>query len=134
MKKVQNWFMRLPVTALSVVLIGIRALAATPAYAALAALPSPSVQDEGSLAKLLCNIVQWFFEIVLVISVIMILYAAYNYMTAGDDTEKTSKARRTLTYAAVGIAVAIIAVGFPSLVSSIIPNGEGVSLSSICIP
>ena len=57
----------------------------------------------------------------------MVLVAAYNYVTAQEDTEKTSKARRTLTYAAVGIAVVLIAYGFPQLVASLFPNNPSVS-------
>jgi hypothetical protein len=54
----------------------------------------------------------------------MVLYAAFTYVTARDDVEKTSRARRTLTYAAIGIAVALMAVGFPQLVGSIFPAGS----------
>jgi len=115
----------------SAVCVGVRMLTATAAYA-VTNPPVTSVTDSAGVANLLCNIVAWFFWIVLTISVIMVLYAAYTYTTAADDQEKTSKARRTLTYAAVGIAVALIAVNFPSIVSTIIPGEAGISTSAIC--
>lgn len=85
------------------------------------------ITTKGQLITLFCSVISWFIAILLGISVIMVLVAAYNYVTAQEDTEKTTKARRTLTYAAVGIAVVLIAYGFPQLVSSLFPNNPGVS-------
>ena len=89
------------------------------------------VTDETDLQQLFCNIIAWFFWIVIVISVIMVLVAAFDYVTAGDDTEKTTRARKRLTYAAVGIAVALIAAGFPSIVASVIPNSPTATVSCL---
>jgi cytochrome bd-type quinol oxidase subunit 2 len=91
------------------------------------------VSDETDLQQLMCNIVDWFFWIVITVSVIMVLVAAFDYITAGDDTEKTSKARRTLTYAAVGIAVALLAAGFPRIVASVLPNTTPTSAEVSCL-
>ena len=57
----------------------------------------------------------------------MALWAAFTYVTAGDDTEKTTKARKILMYAAIGIVVALIADGFPALIGSIfnVPGSSG---------
>jgi hypothetical protein len=90
------------------------------------------ITDEADLQKLLCTIIGWFFWVIIVISVIMVLVAAYDYVTAGDDTEKTSRGRKRLTYAAVGIAVALLAAGVPAVVSSIFPNDPGTTLGDTC--
>jgi flagellar biosynthesis protein FlhB len=90
------------------------------------------ITDEQDLKDLLCNVIAWFFWIIIVISVIMVLVAAFDYVTAGDDTEKTSRGRRRLTYAAVGIAVALLAAGFPAIVASIFPNAPGTTLADTC--
>lgn len=89
------------------------------------------VTDETDLQQLMCNIVDWFFWIVIVISVMMVLLAAFDYVTAGDDTEKTSRGRKRLTYAAVGIAVALLAAGFPSIVASVFPNSVTATISCL---
>ena len=90
------------------------------------------VTDYNNLPTALwCPIIDTFFWALISISVIMALYAAYNYITAGDDTEKTTKARKILTYAAVGIVVALIAAGFPALVASLFPN-SGASGYEVC--
>jgi cytochrome bd-type quinol oxidase subunit 2 len=100
------------------------------ALAATSGATSP-ITDETDLQQLMCNIIGWFFWIVITVSVIMVLVAAFNYVTAGDDTEKTSKARRTLTYAAVGIAVALLAAGFPRIIASVFPNTVGAEVSCL---
>ena len=88
---------------------------------------SSPVYDKASLMAFLCNIISWMIMILFAVAIIMIVMAAFQYVTAGDDTEKTSKARRTLTYSAIGIAVALIAYGFPAIVSSVIPGSPSVS-------
>lgn len=77
----------------------------------------------------ICTFVGYFFWFVLTLSSIYVIVAAFQYVTAQDDTEKTTKARRTLTYAAVGIAVALCALAFPLIVGSIIAPGTSINLS-----
>jgi cytochrome bd-type quinol oxidase subunit 2 len=72
--------------------------------------------------SLFCPIISAMFWILISLSIVMVLWAAYLYVIAQEDTEKTNKARRTLTYAAVAIIVALLAKGFPDLVSSIFPS------------
>jgi hypothetical protein len=67
----------------------------------------------------------WMFDILLTLSVIMVMWAAYVYLTAGDDTEKVHKATKTLTYAAVAILVALLAKGFPNIIASIFNQDAG---------
>ena len=95
-------------------------------------LPGQSITNVSGLTAIICSFLAYFFWIVLVVSVIMVLYAAFTYVTAGDDTEKTSKARRTLTYAAVGIAVALLSTALPDIVGSIFPSNPGASLNDAC--
>ena len=77
----------------------------------------------------ICTAVGYFFWFVLVLASIMVIVAAFNYVTAQDDTEKTAKARRTLTYAAVGIAVALCALAFPTIVGSLISPSSSLKVS-----
>lgn len=80
----------------------------------------------------LCRITFGIFSVLMVISVIMVLWAAYNYLTSSGDEEKVKKATRTITYAAVAIVVALIASGFPNIVASFTgtPLGAGCSIWS----
>lgn len=92
------------------------------AYAQGITLENP----EDISTKILCPIARWMFGILISLSVIMVLVGGYMYLTAGGDSEKVSKATKTITYAAIGVAVAIIARGFPILIGSIFPGVSGI--------
>jgi hypothetical protein len=53
----------------------------------------------------------------------MVIWAAYLYLTARDDAEQVTEAKKALFYAALGIVAALLARGFPVLVASIFSNG-----------
>lgn len=88
--------------------------------------PTIAVTPQGVVSGM-CTVVNWLFYILMVLSVIMVLFAGYTFVTAGDDTEKVSKARKMITYAALGIVIALIAKGFPTLIASFV----GASTSNI---
>lgn len=52
------------------------------------------------------------------IAVIMILYSAFLFMTSGGSEERVTKAKKTLMWTVVGIAIILIGAGFVSIVKS----------------
>jgi len=66
------------------------------------------------------TISNWVFAIFLAISLIYILLAAFQFVTGGGEPEKVSEARQKLIYAAIGIAIALIAAGFPQILRTIV--------------
>jgi hypothetical protein len=60
----------------------------------------------GSIAKTVVNL---FSVIVGIISVIMIIYAGFRYVTSGGDSNNVSGAKNTLVYAIVGLVIVAIA-------------------------
>ena len=102
-----------------------------PTYADTTPPPS-TIKTPGDVLNIICNFAVYFFYVVIIITVIMVVYASFLYITAGEDTEKTSKARRTLTYAAVGIAVSLCAVGFPTIIAGIVSSSSVGSLAPHC--
>jgi len=60
------------------------------------------------------------FVFLLAIAVIMIIMGAFSFVTAGGDPEKTMKARNYIMYAAIGIAVALLAKAVPAMVKMIV--------------
>ncbi len=97
---------------------------------AVAVTPAPApIQSWSQVMIAICTFVGYFFWFVLTLASIFVIVAAFRYVTAQDDVEKTSKARRTLTYAAVGVAVALCALAFPLIVGSLIAPGTTLSLS-----
>src|SRR3989344_6665565 len=57
--------------------------------------------------------------IVMGISVVMIMYAAFLFLTAGGVPDNLTKARNTLIFALVGVAVALLAFVLPNVISAI---------------
>ena len=51
------------------------------------------------------------------ISVVMMIIAGYNYMTADGDPQKASKGLRTILYCAIGLVVAIFAFAITNFVA-----------------
>ena len=76
--------------------------------------------------QILCPIANTMFLILITVSTIMVLYAAWIYVISRGDDEEISKARRTITYAAVGIVVALLAKGFPTVVASVVGGNSGI--------
>lgn len=73
----------------------------------LVALAQPrSVQD---VINIVNAIVGWFETIVFAIAIIMILVAAFQFLTAAGNEEKVATARKSLVWGLVGIAVALFA-------------------------
>lgn len=62
------------------------------------------------------------------IAIIMLLVAAFQFLTAGGDAEKVKDARSTVTWAIIGIAVALISFNIPGILSSFL----GGALPTIC--
>jgi hypothetical protein len=70
--------------------------------------------------ELVERIAWYLFQIGIPIAVIMILYAAFLYMTAAGSQEKVSKAHKALTYALVGLAILFLAYGLASLIAELL--------------
>ena len=70
----------------------------------------------GGVVDVIRQVVRWVYIIFFIIAVLLIIFAAFTYLTAGGDPEKVAEAKNRLIYAAVAIAVAFLAVGFEVIV------------------
>ena len=59
----------------------------------------------------ICNVFNAMFGVLIFVSVIMVMWAAYLYVTARDDAEQVTEAKKALFYAALGIVAALLATG-----------------------
>lgn len=96
--------------------VGAQTGANIPAYNPRTDLSDPNTAVRDVVSKV-ANILG---TVILAISVVMILFAAFNFLTAGGDAEKITSARNTLIYALVGVAVALLAYVVPTLVQTLI--------------
>ncbi len=90
------------------------------------AIPSATGQKVSAtqLAQLITNTVSLIASLVMTVAIVMILYAGFKFMTAGDDEDGVTKARKILTYGVVGIVVALLAYSLPAILSTFV-TGQG---------
>jgi hypothetical protein len=92
---------------------------------AYAQLPLPprvdKVTNTSKIITFLCDtVLSWIFTAAIILSIVMVLIAAFRYMTSAGDATKVKLATNMLIFAAVGVAVAILARTLPILVGSLV--------------
>ena len=111
------------------------ALLAIPTAYAAGIVNAPKVsgfdQPSGVLTYLIlqaCNAATWIFAAAIILSIIFTLLAGIDYMRSSGDPAKVKSATQRLVFAAVGVAVALIAFTFPTVVSTFL----SVPIGSAC--
>ena len=72
-----------------------------------------SIDGKDGLIKTVVNILLWAVGI---LSVIMIIFSGFRYITSAGDASKTKSAQSTLIYSVVGLIVAIMAWAIVNMV------------------
>ncbi len=73
--------------------------------------------DQGAVTSILGKVATFALGIIGGVAVIMILYAAFLFVTS-QGGESTTKARKTLTWGIIGVVVAILSYALINFVSS----------------
>ncbi|MEK7554819.1 MAG: hypothetical protein AAB518_02450 [Patescibacteria group bacterium] len=81
--------------------------------------PSVNLTFDG-IKNILETVLRWMYTLFFVIAAIMIVWAAFNYLTSGGDEEKVEKAKKGFIYAIVAIAVAIVSASVKVVVANIL--------------
>ena len=74
-----------------------------------------SIDGDNGLIKTVVNVLLWAVGI---LSVIMIIFSGFRYITSAGDASKTKSAQSTLTYSVVGLIVAIMAYAIVNMVTN----------------
>ncbi len=64
---------------------------------------------EGDVKGLVADIINIFSWVVGVVSVIMIIFGGFRYITSGGEAGKVTSAKNTIVYALVGLVIAALA-------------------------
>lgn len=83
---------------------------------------APFITGQGLLDRI-NTITNWVFAIFLAISIIYIVIAAFQFVTGGGKPEEMNSARQKLIYAAIGIAIALLAKALPIVIRNIVIGG-----------
>jgi hypothetical protein len=74
-------------------------------------------------SQVFCTLINWVFWLIIVLAVIFTLVAGFRYLFAAGDPEKVKVAGSSLLYVIVAIIIALIAKGFPTIISSLVGGG-----------
>lgn len=80
----------------------------------------PVTNPDDFVTLTICRVAGYMFWILIALSVVFVMIAAYKYLTSSGDEQKVSSATKTITFAAVAIVVALLARGFPVVIGSIV--------------
>lgn len=65
------------------------------------------------------NITNWAFIILMSVTVLMFIYAGFLYLTSQGDPTRAGKGKQVLTFAIIGLAIALLAKIIPGVVKFI---------------
>jgi len=88
---------------------------------------------EAALGNIVAAVIKAFIALLGIIFVILIIYAGYNWMTAGGDEAKVTKAKDTLQRAVIGLIIIVAAYSITYFVFEKLDNidtGGGGGLGS----
>lgn len=101
-----------------VLFFGIVAIGASNAIAQSITIPNPLGSGGKDIPTLIDTIATWLLGIGLTISTIIIIWAAFLFMTSGGSKERVTMARKTLWYAIIGIVILLLAKGVTSIIQN----------------
>jgi len=87
------------------------------------AVHAPPLVTTGNINKIFDNVINALFTLLLIGAAILLIVAAFEFLTGGGDPEQLGKARSKIIYAAVAIVVALLAKGLPALFEGLIRTG-----------
>ncbi len=74
-----------------------------------------TIQDVNGLIN---RLISWMQFLLFALAAVFIVIAAFTYLLAGGDAEKTGKAKNQLIYSIIAIAIALLATGIVLVVKS----------------
>ncbi len=80
------------------------------------------------ICSLLNGITDFLIKISIVIAPIIVLYAAFLFLSSAGDTKKIDTAKTTLLYVVIGLAVVFLARGLALVIGDVL----GVGISGAC--
>jgi hypothetical protein len=81
--------------------------------------------DIVDVGVIVADVIQVFLSLLSMIFIILILYAGFNWMTAGGDEQKVTKAKDTIYRAVIGLLVTVSAFVITYFVFNALPFNAG---------
>ncbi len=110
--------MKLKLFLLFFLFFGIILFSVALALAQTVEFPNPLAAND--ITDLVNTIATWLLGIGATIAVIMVLWAAFLFMTSGGNKERVTQARQTLWYAIIGLTVLLLAKGVALFIQNVL--------------
>lgn len=81
-------------------------------------IPNPLTAE--TFTELIDSIAGWIVIIAIPLATLGFLWAGFLFMTAGGNEERVKKAKNTLIWVAVGLAICLIGKGLTSVIKSLL--------------
>ncbi len=85
---------------------------------------------EGDVATLRCvpivikNVVQWALIFAGVVALFLIIFAGFKFVTSKGDPQEVDNAKKTLTYAIIGLLLILLSFAILNLIASVTGVGQ----------
>ena len=72
------------------------------------------------LMQIIYNIAEWVFVVMVAVAALLVIIGAFNIMTAAGSPDKITSGRNFILYAAIGLAVGLLARAIPPIVQMVV--------------
>ena len=103
--------------------LSLTALLALPILASAVVVPGTPAGGLTTIPQLIDPVLNIMWQIFIFIFFVMLLVAAFMFLTAQGEPEGVKKARDMLIWSAVAFAVAILAFSIPRILAALFPPG-----------
>ena len=104
--------------------LGLSLLLPLVALAQSGQLPGPIVGSPERISGFITWVMNFITGIILTVAIIMLLFSAFLYMTAGGSDERVARAKNYLIYSIVGIVVAVLAFSVAPFIIALVGRGS----------
>lgn len=73
-----------------------------------------------SFTELINDLAAWIFMIAIPLATLMFLIGGFMFMVSGGNEEKITRAKKTMLWSAVGLAICLIGAGFTYIIGEIL--------------
>jgi len=82
-------------------------------------LSAGDIREHAIFSKVIPFAIDYAVKLAIVLSVIVLIFGGYQFITAYGDTAKHDIARKTITYASVGLVISLTAYAIIAIITSI---------------
>ncbi|MCL5006577.1 MAG: hypothetical protein M1153_00290 [Patescibacteria group bacterium] len=81
-------------------------------------VPTSPISSVQQIKPFLTTLLSWGYFFFFFLTAVFVLWAAFDYLTAGGDEKKLASAKNKILYAVVAVVIALIATGINAFVGS----------------